>query len=84
MAKATKQKTSETASEKMRRETDAKRHSQLIDTLSRQGLNIKYVIEYKDDKGNITSRWHYDLRKFFNGPILVENLDCDTQPNAKD
>jgi hypothetical protein len=35
----------------------------------------KFVREYKDDTGNITARWHYDLNKFRNGPVLVENLD---------
>ena len=36
---------------------------------------IKFTVEYKDRDGNITDRWHYDLNKFRNGPILVENLD---------
>jgi hypothetical protein len=35
----------------------------------------KFVTEYKDSTGKVTDRWHYDLNKFRNGPILVENLD---------
>ena len=35
----------------------------------------KFIVEYKDDKGNVTDRWHYDLSKFRNGPILTENLE---------
>lgn len=36
---------------------------------------IKFIREYKDSTGKVTDRWHYDLNKFRNGPILVENLD---------
>ena len=35
----------------------------------------KFIREYKDGTGQVTARWHYDLNKFRNGPILVENLD---------
>ena len=35
----------------------------------------EFVVEYKDSTGKVTDRWHYDLNKFRNGPILVENLD---------
>jgi hypothetical protein len=56
----------------------------MIDTLSRQGVNIKYVVEYKDEKGKITSKWHWDLRKTMNGPILVETFDNDDLPQPKD
>ena len=35
----------------------------------------KFVVEYKDSQGNVTDRWHYDLNKFRNGPILTENLE---------
>jgi hypothetical protein len=35
----------------------------------------KSIREYKDSTGKVTERWHYDLNKFRNGPILVENLD---------
>jgi len=36
---------------------------------------VKFVVEYKDDSGKITDRWHYDLNKFRNGPIMTENLN---------
>ena len=35
----------------------------------------KFIREYKDSTDKVTARWHYDLNKFRNGPILVENLD---------
>ena len=35
----------------------------------------KFIREYKDSQGNVTDRWHYDLDKFRNGPILTENLE---------
>jgi hypothetical protein len=35
----------------------------------------KFVREYKDSTDKVTARWHYNLNKFRNGPILVENLD---------
>jgi len=35
----------------------------------------KFVREYKDSTDKVTARWYYDLNKFRNGPILVENLD---------
>ena len=77
------EKKKESASDKMAREVAQKKHNQMIDNLSRQGVNIKYVTEYKDEAGNVTSRWHFDLRKSMNGPILVETLDFNNQPNAK-
>ena len=42
----------------------------------------KFTVEYKDGTGKVTDRWHYDLNKFRNGPILVENLDLP--PKEKD
>lgn len=36
---------------------------------------VKFVVEYKDDDGKVTDRWHYDRSKFPYGPILVENLE---------
>jgi len=36
---------------------------------------VKFIREYKDSTGKVTEKWHYDLNKFRNGPILVENLD---------
>ena len=35
----------------------------------------KFTVDYKDGKGNVTDRWHYDLNKFRNGPIMTENLE---------
>ena len=35
----------------------------------------KFVREYKDHTGKVTDRWHYDLTKFRNSPIMTENLD---------
>ena len=35
----------------------------------------KFVVEYKDRDGNVTDRWHYDLNKFRQGPIMTENLE---------
>ena len=35
----------------------------------------KFVREYKYGTDQVTARWHYDLNKFRNGPIMVENLD---------
>ena len=35
----------------------------------------KFIRECKDHTGKVTDRWHYDLNRFRNGPILVENLD---------
>lgn len=36
---------------------------------------VKFIVEYKDETGKITDRWHYDRNKFPFGPILVENLE---------
>lgn len=35
----------------------------------------KFIQEFKDDKGKVIARWHYDRDKFRNGPILCENFD---------
>ena len=35
----------------------------------------KFVREYYDDDKKLDARWYYDLEKFKNGPILVENLN---------
>jgi len=35
----------------------------------------KFVVEYKDRDGNVTDRWHYDRKKFRNGPIMTENFE---------
>lgn len=36
---------------------------------------LKFIVEYKSSDGKVTDRWHYDLSKSKNGPILVENLE---------
>ena len=38
-------------------------------------VETKFTVEYKDNNGVVTDRWHYDLKKFRNGPIMTENLD---------
>jgi hypothetical protein len=35
----------------------------------------KFVIEYKDESGKVTDRWHYDRNIHPYGPILVENCN---------
>lgn len=35
----------------------------------------KFIVEYFDTDKRVTDRWHYNLDKFPNGPILTENLD---------
>lgn len=35
----------------------------------------KFVLEHTNEDGKIIGRWHYDLDKFANGPIMTENLD---------
>lgn len=46
---------------------------------------IKFIQEFKDSDGNLESRWTYDLNKFKNGPILVENFgpEYDKQKRKK-
>ena len=43
----------------------------------------KFTIEYKDSTGKITDRWHYDLDKFRNGPIMTENLELPRKESKK-
>lgn len=53
--------------------------------------NHKFVIEYfttdpETRVKKLESRWHYDLKKFRNGPILVEELSLppkEKQPKKK-
>ena len=35
----------------------------------------KFVIEYRDANKEVVSKWHYDLKKNPNGPIMVEDFD---------
>lgn len=53
--------------------------------------NPKFVIEYSTtDPGTrvkkVESRWHYDLKKFRNGPVLVEEFNLppkEKEPKKK-
>lgn len=44
---------------------------------------IKFVVEYKDDKGKVVARWHYDYTKNKFGPVLTEDLDLPKQEKKK-
>lgn len=35
----------------------------------------KFIREFVDDNKKVIARWHYNLDKFPNGPILCENFD---------
>jgi hypothetical protein len=43
----------------------------------------KFVIEYKNEQGKVTDRWHYDYSITRNGPILTENLDLPPKQKKK-
>lgn len=43
----------------------------------------KFVVEYRDTKGKVTDRWHYNLDKFKNGPVLTENLELPPKEKKK-
>jgi hypothetical protein len=48
----------------------------------------KFVREYYDydwdtKTKKLSSRWHYDLKKFPNGPILVEEFDLPEKEKKK-
>ncbi len=40
---------------------------------------LKYVHEYFDSDKKLSSRWHYDLSKTKNGPIMVEHFNLLTK-----
>ena len=42
-----------------------------------------YSYDYETKTKKLSSRWHYDLKKFANGPILVEELDFDDKKSKK-
>jgi hypothetical protein len=46
-------------------------------------VSRKFVREFLDDNKKVVARWYYDLNKFPNGPILVENLDLPKKESAK-
>jgi hypothetical protein len=39
----------------------------------------KFVREFLDDSKKVVARWHYNLDKFPNGPIMTENLDLPSK-----
>ena len=43
----------------------------------------KFVVEYKDEQGNLASRWTYDLKKYPNGPISVEEFGPEFNKKTK-
>lgn len=43
----------------------------------------KFVVLYKDEEGNVDSRWTYDLKKFPYGPISVEEFGPQTKGKFK-
>ena len=73
----------ESSAEKMSRMVEEKKRADHIKQLEREGKQIKYVKEYFNESNEVTSRWHYDLRKSMNGPILVEDFEFSKQPNSK-
>jgi hypothetical protein len=46
-------------------------------------LPKKFVREFLDDNKKVVARWHYDLNKFPNGPVMVENLDLPRKESVK-
>lgn len=36
---------------------------------------LQYVHEFYDENKKLSSRWHYDLTKSKNGPIMVEHFN---------
>jgi hypothetical protein len=67
----------ETTAEKMKKAVDEKNQQQKFKTMELQGIRTKWVDEYKNDKGKVVSKWHWDFRKNESGPYLVEELDFD-------
>lgn len=43
----------------------------------------KFVVEYHTYDKKLESRWHYNLDKFKNGPILVEEFDLQPQEKKR-
>lgn len=39
----------------------------------------KFIVEFTNENKKVVSRWHYNLDKFPNGPILTENLDLPSK-----
>ena len=36
---------------------------------------LQYVHEFYDSDNKLSSRWHYDLTKYKNGPVMVEHFN---------
>lgn len=43
-----------------------------------------YSYDHETRTKKLSSRWHYDLKKFANGPILVEELDLEPKKSKKE
>jgi len=41
---------------------------------------LQYFHEYYDSDKKLSSRWHYDLTKSKNGPIMVEHFNLPSKP----
>ena len=39
---------------------------------------LQYTHEFYDINNKLSSRWHYDLSKYKNGPIMVEHFNLPT------
>jgi hypothetical protein len=42
-----------------------------------------YSYDYETKTKKLSSRWHYDLKKFANGPVLVEEFDLEPKKSKK-
>lgn len=60
----------ESAQDKIVRLLEEKKAKQLAKLKPR-----KYIVEYFNDNKEVVARWHYNLDKFPNGPIMTENLE---------
>lgn len=51
--------------------------------MAKAELQTKFVVEYKNDSGKITDRWHYDYSVTRHGPILTENFELPPKQKKK-
>ena len=42
-----------------------------------------YTYDYETRTKKLSSRWHYDLKKFVNGPVLVEDFTSTEEETKK-
>jgi hypothetical protein len=42
-----------------------------------------FTYDYETRTKKLSSRWHYDLKKFANGPVLVEEFDFAEEETKK-